>query len=286
MESEFEKLGRLDLHNLRQVYWDQRRLVGDYCLRYYNLLEPLVSDGEFDDQLELLAKLEYHLQQRTGEPVDETSPTQTVGANVAGGGDVPLDPHMLSLRKVHSLAAVSEWMDKTLADLGLSGDLPLVVQPKLNGVAVQLQYENGRLKHAATRGNGTRGRDYIHTLVSCSGIPIRLALISGAASFCGEVVMPGGDGHAAAAAAVRYGKDIAQAKFFCTDAIVDGPLCAVPSWSTYGAHSLDEIDPEVRGWCAANSIPTDGVVFKVADEDLRKQLGATKRHPNWAVALK
>ena len=133
---------------------------------YYELDTPSISDEEYDSKYDQLKQLEAQY------PAYATpdSPTQTVGGKPSPAfTPVEHSTKMLSLDKASSEGELSNWFgscQRRLQDSdGLSGDfdakqsLAVVCEPKIDGVAISLLYEQGRLVRAATRGNGTTGEN-------------------------------------------------------------------------------------------------------------------------------
>lgn len=122
---------------------------------YYQQAEPEISDREFDALMQELAELEKQWPQFAS----PDSPTRRVGgAPIEGFRQITHPVRMMSLDNTYSPAETIAFLDRVRRQLG-SDRVPVVVEPKIDGVAVSLQYENGRLKYAATRGDGTTGDD-------------------------------------------------------------------------------------------------------------------------------
>ncbi|HPD16288.1 MAG TPA: NAD-dependent DNA ligase LigA [Planctomycetota bacterium] len=137
---------------------------------YYVLDRPEVSDAEYDRLFDRLARLEAEYP----ELVTPESPTQRVGGQpVAAFGTVRHTIPMLSLGKVTSEGELAEWWRRT-AD-GLGGEpFEVVAEPKLDGLAVELVYEGGRLVLGSTRGDGETGEDVTQNLRTIKAIPVVL----------------------------------------------------------------------------------------------------------------
>jgi DNA ligase (NAD+) len=139
--------------------------------RYYVLDDPVISDAEFDKLLKELTRLEEEYPGL----VTPDSPTQRVGA-------APLDkfetaPHslpMLSLENAFSEAEAREFEDRLKRFLRTSGEFDYVVEPKMDGVAVELVYEKGHLRVGSTRGDGYRGENVTQNLKTIHTIPLQL----------------------------------------------------------------------------------------------------------------
>ncbi|MBI4498492.1 MAG: NAD-dependent DNA ligase LigA [Chloroflexi bacterium] len=138
----------------------------NYC--YYVLEQPEVSDAEFDALMQELRRLE----EGYPELITPDSPTQRVGAApVEAFGVVEHPVPMLSLGNVFNDAELLAWYRRVS---GLLDDRPfdLVCELKLDGLAVALTYEQGRLVRGATRGDGTRGEDVTQNLRTIKSIPL------------------------------------------------------------------------------------------------------------------
>lgn len=177
----------------RRRWEDLATRLREHQFAYYAKDAPTISDGEYDALLRELEALEAeHPSLRVPE-----SPTQTVGGfdvgavgdpgTGAAGGDVggsgpgrvatftPVDhrERMLSLDNVFSEEELREWY-KRLVD-GLAGmELHFLTEPKIDGLAVNLLYENGVLTRALTRGDGRTGEDVTANVRTIDGVPHRL----------------------------------------------------------------------------------------------------------------
>ncbi|MCK5920522.1 MAG: NAD-dependent DNA ligase LigA, partial [Methylococcales bacterium] len=140
----------------------------DYC--YYVLDAPEVPDDEYDRQYRKLIELEA----RNPELVASDSPTKRVGsAPVQGLDEVQHAMPMLSLSNAFAKDDVIEFDRRCREALGLDV-VGYVAEPKLDGLAVSLHYDNGRLVRAATRGDGNRGEDVTHNARTIRSIPLHL----------------------------------------------------------------------------------------------------------------
>ena len=140
----------------------------DYC--YYVLDAPEVPDAEYDRQYRKLIELEA----RNPELIASDSPTKRVGsAPVQGLDEVQHAMPMLSLSNAFAKDDVIEFDRRCREALGLDV-VGYVAEPKLDGLAVSLHYDNGRLVRAATRGDGNRGEDVTHNARTIRSIPLHL----------------------------------------------------------------------------------------------------------------
>ena len=137
---------------------------------YYVLDAPEVTDAEYDRLFRRLAALE----EQYPALCTPDSPTQRVGAQpVEAFGTVPHALPMLSLGNALNRAELDEWHQRTADGLG-DGAFEVVAEPKLDGLAVELVYQDGRLVLGSTRGDGVTGEDVTQNLRTVRAIPLRL----------------------------------------------------------------------------------------------------------------
>ncbi|HEX6829028.1 MAG TPA: NAD-dependent DNA ligase LigA, partial [Burkholderiales bacterium] len=138
--------------------------------RYYVLDAPTISDAEFDGLFRELQELEAQYP----ELADPDSPTRRVGAKPLD--EFPAVAHatpMLSLNNAFEAAEVAAFDRRVREGLGLER-VEYAVEPKFDGLAVGLTYENGRFVRGATRGDGYTGEDVTQNLRTIRAIPLRL----------------------------------------------------------------------------------------------------------------
>jgi len=139
--------------------------------RYYVLDEPEIADVEYDRLLQELTRLE----EQYPALVTPDSPTQRIGAAPAEKFDtVEHRLPMLSLENAFSDAEAREFDQRLKRFLRTDADLEYVVEPKMDGVAVELVYDNGRFVVGSTRGDGYRGENVTLNLRTIHTIPLRL----------------------------------------------------------------------------------------------------------------
>ena len=155
--------------------------------RYYVLDDPVISDAEYDQLMRELKGLE----EQNPELITPDSPTQRVGATPAAGfTEVEHVVPMLSLANAFSFEELQARHIR-MKNLLEGADFELVCELKIDGLAVSLTYEDGRLVRGATRGDGYRGEDVTQNLRTVKSIP--LVLLGQAPRFLevrGEVYMP------------------------------------------------------------------------------------------------
>ena len=157
--------------------------------RYHVLDDPQISDAEYDR----LFREALELESRHPEWVTPDSPTQRIGAApVASFRSVEHAVPMLSLDNVTRAEELVAFDARVRRYLGTTGELAYTAEPKYDGVAVELVYEQGRFALGSTRGDGRMGEDVSHNLRTVRTIPLRLlgrdppALLE----VRGEVLMP------------------------------------------------------------------------------------------------
>ncbi|RRQ20656.1 NAD-dependent DNA ligase LigA [Thiohalobacter thiocyanaticus] len=138
---------------------------------YYALDAPEISDAEYDALLRELQALEAE----HPDLVTEDSPTQRVGAEpVEAFGTVRHEQPMLSLDNAFSDAELSDFDRRIRERLKTDDEIEYAAEPKLDGLAVSLLYEDGRLVRGATRGDGTTGEDITQNVRTIGSIPLKL----------------------------------------------------------------------------------------------------------------
>ncbi len=168
-----------------------RRLVDYHLYRYHVLDDPEISDAEFDRLYDELAEVEAE----HPELVTPDSPTQRVGAPPAEGFVKVEHPSpMGSLEKVTTDESLEKWHVDVCKRLGTS-DVVYVTEPKIDGLSINLLYEDGMFIRGATRGDGRRGEDVTVNLLTIKAISRRLFLPDGEPpprllEIRGEVYMP------------------------------------------------------------------------------------------------
>jgi len=169
-----------------------RELLNDAAIAYYVEDAPIMADAVYDALYDELTALE------AGHPelVTPDSPTQRVGAPVSDRFRKVrhLSP-MGSLDKVTSEDAVFKWADDVRKRLGTDEGVAYVLEPKIDGSAINLVYEDGVFARGETRGDGVEGEDVTPNLRTIGAIPLRMRLPGGEQppallEVRGEVYMP------------------------------------------------------------------------------------------------
>ena len=200
-----------------------RDILTEANYRYYVLDDPTMADYEYD---QLLRELET-LESAHPELVTPDSPTQRVGGQVVSQFEkvthaVPL----MSLQDVFSMEELNEFLNKILSE---QADAAFSVEPKIDGLSVALEYENGVFVRGATRGDGVVGEDVTQNLKTIRSIPMRLEGAPDRLIVRGEVFMPKKSFEKLNARQEALGK----------------PLFANPRNAAAG--SLRQLDPKIAG---------------------------------------
>ncbi len=149
-----------------------RKQLDDWNHQYYVLDQPTVPDAEYDRCMARLLELEsLH-----PELVSEDSPSRRVGGEpLQQFSQVAHEVPMLSLDNAFSAEDMHSFNRRLLDRLrDEDGELEFACEPKLDGIAVSLLYEDGVLQRGATRGDGTTGEDITHNVRTVRSIPLRL----------------------------------------------------------------------------------------------------------------
>ncbi|MDJ0929168.1 MAG: NAD-dependent DNA ligase LigA [Gammaproteobacteria bacterium] len=139
--------------------------------RYYVLDEPSIPDSEYDRLFRELQSLESEYPGL----VSADSPTQRVGVQPVGGfATAEHATPMLSLDNAFSTEEVAEFDRRVRERLSYDGNVTYSAEPKLDGAAISLTYQDGLLVRGATRGDGTVGEEVTHNVRTIRSIPLRL----------------------------------------------------------------------------------------------------------------
>lgn len=167
-----------------------RRLILHHNQRYYGDDAPEIPDADYDALVAELRTLEaQHPDVR-----DDSSPTHAVGAGHATFDEVTHAAPMLSLDNVFDDDELRQWAERTAKGLNIDVDqLDVVVEPKIDGLALAITYEDGRLVRAATRGDGTVGEDVTANVLTIGNVPHTLATAPSHMEVRGEVFIARAD---------------------------------------------------------------------------------------------
>ena len=303
-----------------QEILDLRRELEQANYEYYVLDNATMSDYDFDHKLRRLEELEA----AHPELASPDSPTQRVGGKVADGfaevvHRVPLE----SLQDVFSLEELQEFGQRVAEALpdGVEYD----VEPKVDGLSVALEYENGIFVRGATRGDGLVGEDVTENLKTIRSIPLRLPEALPSLIVRGEVFMPRqvfedlnaeaelqgkplfANPRNAAAGSLRqhdpkiaaqrrldirvFNVQWAEGRTFTThsealDYLVSQRFKVIPHETCTDMTAAGELIRRMGDERESYPFDIDGAVVKVNDLSDRERLGSTAKFPRWAAAFK
>lgn len=296
-----------------------RDILTEANYRYYVLDDPTMADYEYD---KLLRELET-LESAHPELVTPDSPTQRVGGQAVSQFEkvthaVPL----MSLQDVFSMEELNEFLNKILSE---QADATFSVEPKIDGLSVALEYENGVFVRGATRGDGVVGENVTENLKTIRSIPMRLEGAPDRLIVRGEVFMPKKSFEKLNARQEALGKPLfanprnaAAGSLRQLDPKIAGQRgldiyvfnVQLAEGVTFTSHcesleylkqlrfkvipyqklsTVEEIDRQVE---AINEnrgeliCDIDGAVIKLDNLAQRENLGATAKFPRWAAAYK
>ena len=304
-----------------------RRRLDHHNHRYYVLDDPEVSDAEYDALLNELRALES----ANPDLLTPDSPTQRVGGRPLERFEPVqhLQP-MLSLANARNEEELRAWLERSERILTKQGvedaEIEFVTEPKVDGLAISLVYEDGVLVRGATRGDGEVGEDVTQNLRTIKAIPLRVAGAPRLLEVRGEAYLPrsafaklnedraaageptfANPRNSAAGSIRQLDPELAAARPLSVWCYSVGALEGLE----FASHleSLDwlrdhgfKVNPDVerhddldavvaacRGWEERREgldFEIDGVVVKVDDLALQKQLGVVGREPRGAIAWK
>lgn len=165
-----------------------REEINRHNYYYYVLNQPIISDAEYDSLMRELINLEN----KYPEFFDENSPTQKIGSDISEKFEkVEHKYRMYSLEDAFSEEEVIEFDNRVKRNLGIDDDVAYSVEPKFDGVSVNIVYESGKLKIASTRGDGLIGENITKNIKTIKNLPLVL-IVKNPPSFLdvqGEVIL-------------------------------------------------------------------------------------------------
>jgi DNA ligase (NAD+) len=169
-------------------------ILNHHIYRYHVLDDPEIADAEYDELYDELIRLETQYP----DLVAADSPSQRVGGAPSGQfSQVNHERPMLSLDKCTTADELAAWIVRCENRLSDAASLSFICEPKIDGIAVALVYENGVLTLAATRGDGSSGEDITANVRTIKSIPLRINVSGLPPRFevRGEIYIPIADFH-------------------------------------------------------------------------------------------
>ncbi|EKZ0297466.1 NAD-dependent DNA ligase LigA [Listeria monocytogenes] len=304
----------------KKRYEELINILDQYSYDYYVIDNPTVEDAEYDQKMQELLKIE----EAHPEWVTPESPSKRVGGEVLEGfKKVAHDTPMLSLANAFNQEDLADF-DRRIRDK-VGDDIAYMCELKIDGLAVSLQYENGKYKQGATRGDGTIGEDITANLRTIRSIPMKLQK-DYSIEVRGEAFMPkrsfqklneireeegqmlfANPRNAAAGSLRQLDTKIAASRNLdiFLYAVADFGEMGVETHSagldmleTLGlkvnkerrlCNSLEEVYAYIEEWTekrAGLAYDIDGIVLKLNNLEQQRQMGTTVKSPRWSIAYK
>ena len=307
---------------LRQRHAELCQHIAQHDRLYYIQATPLISDQEYDRLYAELRKIEADYP----DLATTDSPTQRVGGGaIEGFRSLPHAVPMQSLDNTYSAADLSAFYQRMKKDLAAE-QIPCVVEPKVDGVAISVRYEKGLLSLALTRGDGRKGDDVTANLRTIRSLPMRIASLADCVELRGEVYLrrstfdrlnamrretgqePFANPRNCAAGSLKlldpsevskralsvvlYGHGAVEGEPFADHlALFDWmQKMGLPThrrvWSCQSLEEIQQAIAELDTERAGYDFETDGAVIKATSFAMRQSLGSTAKAPRWAMAFK
>lgn len=295
------------------------QILNEANYRYYVLDDPQMHDFEYDH---LLRELEI-LEAEYPDLAKPDSPTRRVGGQALSKFEKVTHPvPLMSLQDLFSLEELQEFLEKILQN---TPGIDFTVEPKIDGLSVALEYENGVFVRGATRGDGNIGEDVTENLKTIHSIPMRLENAPARLIVRGEVYMPKksfeklnarqeeegkplfANPRNAAAGSLRqldpkivaargldilvFNVQLAEGVEFSThseslDYLKSLKFKVVPYTKYNTIEQIAQQILDINDNREALACDIDGAVVKVDNISLRDRLGSTAKFPRWAAAYK
>ncbi|MBC2262333.1 NAD-dependent DNA ligase LigA [Listeria sp. FSL L7-0091] len=304
----------------KKRYEELINILDQYSYDYYVIDNPTVEDAEYDQKMQELLKIE----EAHPEWVTPESPSKRVGGEVLEGfKKVEHDTPMLSLANAFNRDDLADF-DRRIRDK-VGDDISYMCELKIDGLAVSLQYENGKYNQGATRGDGTVGEDITANLRTIRSIPMKLKKAY-SIEVRGEAFMPkrsfqklneireeegqmlfANPRNAAAGSLRQLDTKIAASRNLdiFLYAVADFGEMGVETHSagldmleTLGlkvnkerrlCNNLEEVYAYIDEWTekrAGLAYDIDGIVLKLNNLEQQRQMGTTVKSPRWSIAYK
>ena len=307
------------MEHIKEEIFKLVALLNKYSYDYYVEDNPQISDTEYDTLYKQLEKLE----QEYPEFILDNSPTQRVGDRVLDEFEKVIHKvPMLSLSNTFSIEDLRDF-DSRISKLSSDDSIEYICELKIDGLAISINYENGKLVSAATRGDGTVGENVTENIKTIFSIPKTLKTKK-SFEVRGEVYLPKksfellnkereennevlfANPRYAAAGSLRQLDSKITAKrrlsAFIYSVVGDENINSQKMALTVAADlglpvnpnfklckTIDEVVDYIMYWEEhKQDLPyeIDGIVIKVNSYSLQKEIGSTQKSPRWATAYK
>ncbi len=305
-----------------RVNYLKRRII-DANYKYHVLMNPEISDAEYDAMMAELIGLE----QKHPSLLTQDSPTQSVGANPQKQfRTIKHKTPMMSLDNAFNFNDIENFEKSIRRNLAYEGGLEYIAELKIDGLSVNLLYENGVLVWAATRGNGVEGEEISFNVLGIEGLPQFISDAPETLEVRGEIYLSKQEFARINAEREERGETVFKNPRNAAAGTLrqlDAKIAASRNLEAYfyalGSHHGMSIktQAELLEWLAekgfrinkqyavVNKIQNlkaiiekwqsqradldydaDGIVLKLNDLSLQDELGSTSRAPRWAIAYK
>ena len=307
------------MEHIKEEIFKLVALLNKYSYDYYVEDNPQISDTEYDTLYKQLEKLE----QEYPEFILDNSPTQRVGDRVLDEFEKVIHKvPMLSLSNTFSIEDLRDF-DSRISKLSSDDSIEYICELKIDGLAISINYENGKLVSAATRGDGTVGENVTENIKTIFSIPKTLKTKK-SFEVRGEVYLPKksfellnkereennevlfANPRNAAAGSLRQLDSKITAKrrlsVFIYSVVGDENINSQKMALTVAADlglpvnpnfklckTIDEVVDYIMYWEEhKQDLPyeIDGIVIKVNSYSLQEEIGSTQKSPRWATAYK
>ena len=307
------------MEHIKEEIFKLVALLNKYSYDYYVEDNPQISDTEYDTLYKQLEKLE----QEYPECILDNSPTQRVGDRVLDEFEKVIHKvPMLSLSNTFSIEDLRDF-DSRISKLSSDNSIEYICELKIDGLAISINYENGKLVSAATRGDGTVGENVTENIKTIFSIPKTLKTKK-SFEVRGEVYLPKksfellnkereennevlfANPRNAAAGSLRQLDSKITAKrrlsAFIYSVVGDENINSQKMALTVAADlglpvnpnfklckTIDEVVDYIMYWEEhKQNLPyeIDGIVIKVNSYSLQEEIGSTQKSPRWATAYK
>lgn len=308
--------------NIEKEISELKRIIEEHNHNYYVMDNPTISDYEYDRLMQKLIKLE----EENPELADENSPTKRVGGVALKEFEQVV--HSVQMQSLGDVFSESELLDfDSRVKSGLDGKrCDYVVEMKIDGLSVSLEYENGRFMRGSTRGDGMIGENITENLKTIKSIPLNIKDAPEFLEVRGEVYMPKlsfeklndersisgeplfANPRNAAAGSLRQLDSKITAKrnldvFIFNIQRIEGKELSTHAegleWLNSCGFKVSPLrsvfatmEDAYKEICRIGEMRSelpfdiDGAVVKVNDFALRERLGSTSKVPKWAIAYK
>ncbi len=317
------QFGKPPTQEIKTQLNDLRDRLREANYQYYVLQDPLISDQEYDGLLRQLIKIE----QAHPELITPDSPSQTVGDSPQASFRTikHLQP-MSSLDNAFNSKDIEDFEARIARVLASDQNLEYLAELKIDGLSINLHYQDGVLVWAATRGNGIEGEEVTFNVLGIEGIPRRLSNVPTSLEVRGEIYLSKKafermnkeqeekgepffrNPRNAASGTLRqhdpkvsssrnlqifaYGIGLPREMGVDTqiellDYLADKGFRINPQHET--VKGIENIEALMERWLDIRpklEYEVDGIVLKVNDLSLQEELGMTSRAPRWAIAYK